>query len=437
VIEEGLMEKVVSAHSALRGATAQGEEMLQPDEVAAMVRLHGLGWGAKRLAREFGCARNTVRRYLRQGGPTPFRRPARRSALDGLDDWLRERFFRHGGNADVVRQELAAERGIVLSLRHVERRVAPLRRALEAEARATVRFETPPGRQLQIDFGERGVVIGAERVRVHLFVATLGYSRRIHVRASLRERQADWFEGIESAFLHFGGVPAEVLLDNARALVEHHDAATREVRFNAKLHAFARHWGFRPRACAPYRARSKGKDERGVGYVKKNAIAGRRFGSWPEFEAHLAAWCREVADRRVHGTTGEAPIARFEREAPALGSLGGRAAFGPLRDLVRRVQADCAVDVDTTSYSVPWRLIGETVQATICAGGVVIRHAGEVVADHAVCPGRRQRITERAHLAGVVGADGPVRRISPAPPPPPPSLLRPLADYELAAGGGW
>ena len=431
------MGKAVSAHSAPRGATAQGEEMLQPDEVAAMVRLHGLGWGAKRLARDFGCARNTVRRYLRQGGPAPFRRPARRSALDGLDDWLRERFFRHGGNADAVRQELAAERGIVLSLRHVERRVAGWRRELKAQARATVRFETPPGHQLQIDFGEARVWIGEPKLRAHLFVATLGYSRRLHVRASLRERQADWFEGIESAFLHFGGVPAEVLLDNARALVEHHDAATREVRFNAKLHAFARHWGFRPRACAPYRARSEGKDERGVGYVKKNAIAGRRFGSWPEFEAHLAAWCREVADRRVHGTPGEAPIARFEREAPALGSLGGRASFGQLRDLVRRVQADCAVDVDTNSYSVPWRLIGETVQVTICAGRVVIRHAGAVVADHAACPGRRQRITERAHLAGVVGADGPVRRISPAPLPPPPSLLRPLAEYELAAGGGW
>lgn len=79
-----------SGHSVPRGSMTQGEEMLQPDEVAAMMRLHGIGWGAKRLAREFGCARNTVRRYLRQGGTTAFRQPARRSALD----WLRERFFR-------------------------------------------------------------------------------------------------------------------------------------------------------------------------------------------------------------------------------------------------------------------------------------------------------------------------------------------------------
>src|SRR3546814_10061494 len=96
-----------------------------------MVRLHGLGWGAKRLAREFGCARNTVRRYLREGGPAPFRKPARRTVFDGLDEWLRERFFRHGGNADVVRQELAAEHGIAVCLRHVERRVAGWRRELK------------------------------------------------------------------------------------------------------------------------------------------------------------------------------------------------------------------------------------------------------------------------------------------------------------------
>ena len=223
------METFENGHSVSRGSITRGEEMLQPDEVAAMMRLHGLGWGAKRLAREFGCARNTVRRYLRQGGSVPFRQPVRRSALDGLEGWLRERFFRHGGNADVIRQELAAEHGVVLSLRHVERRVAGWRRELKAQARATVRFETPPGKQLQIDFGEARVWIGDENLRVHLFVATLGFSRRMHVRASLRERQADWFEGMESAFVHFGGVPAEVLLDNARALVEHHDAVTREV----------------------------------------------------------------------------------------------------------------------------------------------------------------------------------------------------------------
>jgi transposase len=116
---------------------------------------------------------------------------------------------------DVVRQDLAREKGMVVSLRTVERAVAPLRQALAAEARATVRFETPPGRQLQIDFGQRRALIG-ENVWVHLFVAMLGYSRRCFVRAFRHERQSAWFDGIEAAFRHFGGVPEEVLLDNAR-----------------------------------------------------------------------------------------------------------------------------------------------------------------------------------------------------------------------------
>jgi transposase len=240
--------------------------------------------------------------------------------LAGLEDWVAERFRRHAGNADVVRQELLAEKSIKLSLRTVGREVAPLRRELAAQARATVRFETPPGKQLQIDFGERRALIGGESIKVYLlFVATLGYSRRLYVRAFRNERQESWFAGLEGAFRRFGGVTEEVLFDNDRGLVVRHDRATREVEFNARLHAFARHWRFRPRACAPYRARTKGKDERGVGYVKKNAVAGRRFDSWAAFEAHLDAWTRDIADERVHGTTGEVPIERFRRaEAGAL-----------------------------------------------------------------------------------------------------------------------
>ena len=184
---------------------------------------------------------------------------SRAKTLDGLDAWLADRFRRHAGNADVVRQELAAEQGSAVSLRTVERAVAALRQALRAEARATVRFETRPGQQLQIDFGARRVEIGGAPVKVFFFVATLGYSRRLHVRACTGAKQAPWFEGMERAFRVFGGVPEAVLLDNARALITHHDPATREVVVNPKLHAFARHWGFQVKACAPYRARTKGR----------------------------------------------------------------------------------------------------------------------------------------------------------------------------------
>jgi transposase len=417
--------------------------MLGPDEVMAMLRLHDLGWGSKRIAAELGCARNTVRHYVRQGGWVGYRKPARQGALAGLEDWLAERFRRHRGNCDVVRQELAAERGIVTSLRTVQRALEPYRQELRAEARATVRFETPPGRQLQVDFGERLVEIGGRRVRVFLFVATLGHSRRIHVRAFRHERQASWLDGLESAFLAFGGVPEEVLLDNARALVTNHDAATRTVVFNARLLAFARHWGFWPRACAPCRARTKGKTESGVGYVKRNAIAGRSFASWEALEAHLAAWERDVANARVHGTTGEVPMIRFERdEAAALQPLADRPAFGACRTLERRVRNDCAVEVDGNAYSVPWRLIGERVEVIVAAGQVRVRHGTREVAVHALAEGRRQRVLDPAHLAGVTGTPGrpvwaPIEPAEDPGPPPAPVLLRPLAEYEALVGGGF
>jgi transposase len=231
--------------------------MHTPEAVAAMRRLHQLGWGIKRIAGELDCSAHTVRHYLRQGEWRPSRRPVRRRVLRGLEDWLAASFRQHRGNADVVRQELQRVHGLQVSLRTVERAVQPWRQWLEAEARATVRFETPPGQQLQIDFGTTTVRIGGEPVVVRLFVATLGFSRRAFVAAFDHERQSAWLEGLERAFRYFGGVPEEVLVDNARTLVDDHDRTTRVVVFNARFLAFARYWGFQPRACAPYRARTK------------------------------------------------------------------------------------------------------------------------------------------------------------------------------------
>ncbi len=419
--------------------------MRTPDEVATMQQLHALGWGTRRIADEVGCNRETVQRYLASGGWTPCRVPRRSSVLAGHMDWVAERFRRHRGNADVVRQELASELGVVASLRTVERAVSHLRRELAAEALATVRFETPPGRQLQIDFGQRRITVdGCDLGRVYLFVATLGYSRRVYVQAFRHERQSAWLEGIEGAFRHFGGLPSELLLDNAKALVRHHDAVTREVEFSSRLHAFVRYWDVRPVACAPYRARTKGKDERGVGYVKHNAIAGRSFASWGALEAHLATWMREVADVRVHGTTGEAPIARFEREErQALRQLNGRPPFQQLRELSRRVQNDACVDVDTNHYSVPWRLIGAEVSVAVGSGQVRIHHAGAEIACHDRRLGRRERAVDRAHLHGIVPrlrcphGDAEADVAVPSLAPPGIELLRPLTEYEQVTGGGW
>jgi hypothetical protein len=202
------------------------------------------------------------------------------------------------------------------------------------------------------------------------------------------------------------------------------------------------------------------------GPLKRNAIAGRAFASFAELEAHLERWTREVADVRVHGTTGEAPAVRFARdEAGRLRPLPTKGPFLATRELVRRVAADCTVEVDANAYSVlppeacwprplrgwidrlpddRWRLIGEEVRVMLTGDVVRITHAGREVAVHRCSAGRRVRVVDPAHFEGVAGtAARPIRVAAPTseveapPPPPPPALLRSLEEYEAAAGGGW
>lgn len=414
--------------------------MLEPEEVGRMLALHGLGWGTKRIARELGVARNTVKRYVRAGGYAPYRAPDRPGKLDGLRDWLEERFYRHRGNCDVVRQELREEHGLEVGLRMVERACQGFRAILAARSRATVRFETPPGQQLQIDFGEATVRIGGEKRKLRLFVATLGYSRLGYVAVFPDQRQARWFAGLEGAFDYFGGIPRVVLVDNAKPLVASHDPRSRQVIFNERFLAFARHWGFRPKACAPYRARTKGKDESGVGYVKRNALAGREFTSWEGLEAHLWRWQREVAEVRIHGTTGEAPRSRFEREERrALSPLAGRPSYEAVRELIRVVSSEACVEIDTNSYSVPWRLIGETVRVRVEKAAIVVSHGAAEVARHARLSGSRERSIDASHFAGLTA-----RGFAPQPAAAVPrtslgsgELARPLTEYEALVGGGF
>ena len=145
----------------------------------------------------------------------------------------------------------------------------------------------------------------------------------------------------------------------------------------------------------------------------------------------------------VHGTTGEPPIVRFQRdEADALQALAGRPPFQQTRELIRRVQADCCVEIDGNAYSVPWRLVGAGVVVEIGGGRLRILHAGREIAVHAERSGRRQRVLDPSHFEGIAGARRPAR--APAAsnaagprPAAPPALLRPLAEYEAVVGGGW
>jgi transposase len=375
--------------------------VIEGDMVTAIRELTSRGWGAKTIARELGIAKNTVRRYRRH--PVVAGQQVR-SPRQLTDDVVREAQALYTGvaerNAVVVHQLLRAE-GRVIGLRTVQRAVAPVRQAQRAADVATIRVETAPGAQMQVDFGEKRVTIAGTAVTVFLLVAVLSYSRRTFVKAFLRERQDDWREGIAGAFTHFGGVVLTVLGDNARALVRGRDRATGTVTFHPGYLAFCRDWDVQPRACAPYRARTKGKVESGVKFVKRNALAGRTFASFAALEQHLTQWMDE-ADQRVHGTTHERPCDRFVRdEQAALRALPARPLPRREQRVRRRVASDAFVDVETVRYSVPYQLVRDHVDIAVDEQTVRIFHGTDLVATHPRSREPYARVVEPAHLAGL------------------------------------
>ena len=178
-----------------------------------------------------------------------------------------------------------------------------------------VRFETPAGRQGQVDFGSFTLPWG----RRHALVVVLGYSRLLWLSFYPRQTMAVLMEALESAFEAFGGVPEELLFDQMRAVVLSDDrAAGGGLLYNAEFLRFARHWGFDPRSCRPYRAKTKGKVERPIRYIRESFFYGRSFASDDDLNAQVASWLEDTANVRRHGTTGERPVDRFERDERAV-----------------------------------------------------------------------------------------------------------------------
>jgi transposase len=375
--------------------------MVEPEIVRQMRQLHEAGWGAKRIATTVGVARNTVRRYLREPGADVQVRPSRRALDEDGRSQARELFIAGASGNAVVVKRLLGERGLDASVRTVQRAVQEERRERRIAQLATVRYETEPGAQMQIDFGERWVAIAGQLVRVYLLVAVLGYSRRLFVKAFLNQRSDDWREGIAAAFRHFGGVTRTMLGDNAKALVLGRDRVTGIVTFHPAYLAFCRDWDVLPRACGPYRARTKGKTESGVKYVKRNGLAGLQFESFLALETHLVEWM-VLADNREHGTTHERPIDRFERdERSALRPLPALPLVVRHRRLRRRVSNDSFVDIDTVRYSVPFRFVRAELEVLVGDDAVEVFQGAERIAVHRRSSEPHARVVESAHFDGL------------------------------------
>lgn len=363
------------------------------------------------IARELELDRKTVRGCLQQASWQPYRRAEAGSVLDAHRQWLAERAPEVNYSARILWQELRAQRGFAGSYVIVRRAVAPLRMAASVASLTQRRFETGPGEQAQCDWGQITVPLAGVRTEIHVFVMTLGYSRRGFALGFLRERMGELLAAHEAAFAHFGGRCEFLLYDRMRTVVL--GTSEGRPRLNPTFAAFAGHWGFTPRLCQPYRAQTKGKVESGVKYVKRNFVPGRVFRELEDFNAQLAAWQIEVADVRTHGTTHQRPIDRFADEARALVPTAGHASF--LQAMVRdRVVADdWLVAIDGNRYSVPFMLIGKTVQVVREGGSWVVRYRGAVVAEHPVLAGRAQLSVQPAHGPGAAARNARQRYSAP------------------------
>jgi transposase len=263
-------------------------------------------------------------------------------------------------SAQRIYQDLVNEHGFTGKYFSVRRFVERLGRRSELPMR---RMECAAGDEMQVDFGRGAPIVEADGRRrlTHVFRVVLSHSRKAYSEAVTRQTTENFLRCIENAMWHFGGVPRRVVLDNLKAAVQQADWFDPDL--NPKAQAFARHYGTVFWPTKPYMPRHKGKIERGVGYVKGNALKGRTFASLAEQNQFLAEWERTVADTRIHGTTRRQVGPYFETvEKPALAALPA-ARFPCFQEARRVVNRDGHIEVERAYYSVPPEYLSRRVWA--------------------------------------------------------------------------
>lgn len=349
------------------------EELVDEGMAEAIRRMRARGMSKKAIARELGLDIKTVRKWITREWRPQRREQRKPPALTKYDEWIRQRFAEVGYNAVVLDRELH-EQGYEGSYVTVQRYVRPLRAEAQPEA-ATMRFETAPGAQSQVDWGMLNVWIGETKIKVHLFVMVLGYSRRIFARAYLHEKLSNLLDGHEAAFTHFGGRTETILYDNPRTIVLKKDEAGGHVEWNRRFKDRMDFYGVEVKLCRYYRAQTKGKVESGVKYVKRNALAGRRFATLDELNTWLTTWALTVADERIHGSTHEIPRERFERdERVKMIAVDRRPPSRECGTLRRQVASDGYVAIETNRYPVPYEWSGAEVEVQLSETQVRIVH---------------------------------------------------------------
>jgi transposase len=369
--------------------------MLSKEEFFVLRHYLGEGMSKTAIAKKLGVSRMTVYRHAAGDKVEPAYgpRPPRQTLLDPYKGYIRGRLKIYPELSAVRLFKEIEERGYPGKLTRVRdfvRLIRP-RPPLELERR----FEVSPGEQAQVDFATFKTDFGV----VYALLVVLSWSRYLWVRFFCHQDQLTVLAGMHQAFVSFGGVPATALFDRMKTAVARTESDGKAV-FNEEMLRFAAHYGFRPLACRPYRAKTKGRVERAVSYLRRNFFYGRRFRDLEDLNSQLEKWLEETANARLHGTTGEEPSQRLQDERARLRPLPADN-YVPLITLGRRVSRDGFVAYNGNEYSVPDGLKRVEVEVRATLEEVGLYQDGRLLASHRLLDGRGKRLLDPAHRRGI------------------------------------
>jgi len=368
-------------------------------------------WGLKRqglsdraVARRLGINRGTVRKYLKSGEFPVYRKVKRVSKLEPyfgvIQEWLGQDDFQ----ASWIYRKLVSL-GYAGSYEVVKRHVQGIKG--ERDRVAFMRFETEPGRQAQVDFGDFQVLGWDGSVRtVYVFAMVLGYSRHLYAEVVESCGLNDFMDCHIRAFSYFGGIPAEILYDNLKNVVVRRLLG--RVQLNERFLDFARHYGFQPVPCPPYSPWVKGKVERPIHFIREGFWRGYAFSGLEPANRDLLSWTVEVS-RRIHGTTYQRVSDRFALEKPYLGSLPLRA-YDTSEVYTRKVHRDCCISFQGNRYVLPHRVVGKRVLLRVKGGEVRIFLDAEHLVTYSIPAGRGTLVQDPAFYAALRADQGQFRR---------------------------
>jgi transposase len=372
--------------------------VIQLGELVMILEWHRQGMSVSAIARQSGLDRKTVRKYIQRGLEAPAYGPRkpRQTVLDPFTGYLRERVSAFPGLTGSRLLREIKEHGYAGGYTAVTDFLREVRPAPSSPFE--VRFETAPGVQAQVDFAQFQVVFTDEPTTpriVWLFSLVLGYSRLIWARFVLHQDLATVLRCHVAAFEALGGVPHEVLYDRMKTVVTG-EADSGGIIYNRALIDLARHFGFHPKACRPYRAKTKGKVERPFRYIREDFFLARSFRDLEDLNQQLQRWLSTVANPRVHATTGRVVMEAFAEEHSFLRPLP-LAPFRSVLRLERRISRDGMVSVGGNFYSVPDATRRRVVEVHTLADEIRIFEEGELIAAHPVLEGRHQRRVAPGH----------------------------------------